>query len=47
MKPKNLYDGVGEDEVFKSVILAARLLIESEPALQFSNGQIIDANTIL
>ncbi|TXJ03579.1 MAG: ribonucleoside-diphosphate reductase subunit alpha [Neisseriales bacterium] len=38
---KNLYDGVSEDEVFKSVILAARLLIESEPAYNSVTARLL------
>lgn len=38
---KNLYDGVSEDEVFKSVILAARQLIENEPAYNFVTARLL------
>jgi ribonucleoside-diphosphate reductase alpha chain len=38
---KNLYDGVSEDEVFKSVILAARQLIESEPAYNSVTARLL------
>ncbi len=38
---KNLYDGVSEDEVFKSVILAARQLIESEPAYNAVTARLL------
>lgn len=38
---KNLYDGVSEEEVFKSVILAARQLIESEPAYNSVTARLL------
>ena len=38
---KNLYDGVSEEEVFKSVILAARQLIEGEPAYNFVTARLL------
>ena len=38
---KNLYDGVSEDEVFKSVILASRQLIESEPAYNSVTARLL------
>ena len=38
---KNIYDGVSEEEVFKSVVLAARQLIESEPAYNTVTSRLL------
>ena len=38
---KNLYDGVPLDEVYKSAILAARALIEKEPAYTYVTARLL------
>lgn len=38
---RNLYDGVSANEVFKAVILAARQLIENEPAYNFVTARLL------
>lgn len=38
---RNIYDGVSEDEVFKAIILAARQLIEGEPAYNFVTARLL------
>jgi ribonucleoside-diphosphate reductase alpha chain len=38
---KNLYDGVPLDEVYKSTILAARALIETEPAYTYVTARLL------
>lgn len=38
---KNLYDGVSEEEVYKSIILAARQLIEKEPVYNFVTARLL------
>ncbi|MFN7509394.1 MAG: ribonucleoside-diphosphate reductase subunit alpha [Betaproteobacteria bacterium] len=38
---KNLYDGVPLDEVYKSTILAARALIEKEPAYTYVTARLL------
>lgn len=38
---RNLYDGVSENEVFKAVILAARQLIENEPAYNSVTARLL------
>ena len=38
---KNLYDGVPVDEVFKSAILAARTLIETDPAYTYVTARLL------
>lgn len=38
---KNIYDGVSEDELYKSIILASRQLIEQEPAYNFVTARIL------
>ncbi len=38
---KNLYDGVSEEEVYKSIILAARQLIEGEPAYNLVTARLL------
>jgi ribonucleoside-diphosphate reductase alpha chain len=38
---KNLYDGVPLDEVYKSTILAARALIEQEPAYTYVTARLL------
>lgn len=42
---RNVYDGVSEDELYKSIILASRQLIEQEPAYNFVTARIL-AHTI-
>ncbi|MEN9946159.1 MAG: hypothetical protein RLZZ293_545 [Pseudomonadota bacterium] len=38
---KNLYDGINEHEVFKSIILASRQLIETEPAYNAVTARLL------
>ncbi len=38
---KNVYDGVSEDELYKSIILASRQLIEREPAYNFVTARLL------
>ncbi len=38
---KDLYDGVPEDEVYKSVILSARQMIEQDPAYSFVTARLL------
>ena len=38
---KNLYDGVPLEEVYKSAILAARALIEKDPAYSYVTGRLL------
>jgi ribonucleoside-diphosphate reductase alpha chain len=38
---KNLYDGVAEEEVYKSSILAARALIEKDPAYNYVTARLL------
>ncbi|MCX8514997.1 MAG: ribonucleoside-diphosphate reductase subunit alpha [Burkholderiales bacterium] len=38
---KNIYDGVSEDELYKSMILSARQLIESEPDYNFVTARLL------
>lgn len=38
---KNIYDGVSEEEVFKSVVLASRQLIEGEPAYNTVTSRLL------
>ena len=42
---KNVYDGVSEDELYKSIILASRQRIEHEPAYNFVTARLL-AHTI-
>ncbi len=42
---KNVYDGVSEEELYKSMILASRQLIELEPAYNFVTARLL-AHTI-
>lgn len=42
---KNVYDGVSENELYKSIILASRQLIEQEPAYNFVTARLL-AHTI-
>jgi ribonucleoside-diphosphate reductase alpha chain len=37
----NLYDGVPEDDVYKSAILSARTLIERDPAYSFATARLL------
>ena len=38
---KNIYDGVSEDEVNKSAILAARSMIEQDPAYDYVTARLL------
>ncbi len=38
---KNIYDGVTEEELYKSIILSSRVLIESEPAYNFVTARLL------
>jgi ribonucleoside-diphosphate reductase alpha chain len=38
---KNIYDGVSESELYKSIILASRQLIEQEPAYNFVTARLL------
>ncbi|MFZ5660924.1 MAG: ribonucleoside-diphosphate reductase subunit alpha [Pseudomonadota bacterium] len=38
---RNLYDGVPEEEVFKSAILSARTLIERDPAYAYATARLL------
>ncbi|MFN7094101.1 MAG: ATP cone domain-containing protein, partial [Burkholderiales bacterium] len=38
---RNVYDGVSEEELYKSIILAARQLIEEEPAYNFVTARLL------
>jgi ribonucleoside-diphosphate reductase alpha chain len=38
---KNLYDGVSENELYKSIILSSRQLIEQEPAYNFVTARLL------
>ncbi|MDQ5920513.1 MAG: ribonucleoside-diphosphate reductase alpha chain [Pseudomonadota bacterium] len=42
---KNVYDGVSENELYKSIVLASRQLIEQEPEYNFVTARIL-AHTI-
>ncbi len=38
---KNIYDGVSEEELYKSIILSSRQLIEEEPAYNFVTARLL------